>query len=586
MSKRLVGVVLGAIFATFLSWPALAVDDHYFSAAGNDANAPNCAIGTPCLTVAQANTESGTANPGDRFLFNRDDTFNDAALTPAASGSAGGGHIEFLDYGTGAKPIFGNTTINNAVIVGVGDDYIQIENLALTGGTDGTADGHILDVRSDNFIALNIDIDGTNQISTGGACIWLDEPTNVTIDGFTIVDCNFAGIGLIDGQGVSLNYLIKNGTIGCVGLGTSSDGIGSENDSGDDVTFEDIVIDMTGCAAGTEDAIDLKAGDNWVFTRITVIDEAVLIHEGAETGTQTSVVFNELITGESQAARHLVFIDDPIFVCNRCIFNSTDTTGNPAIETSSVAGDIPTLTFNASVFYAPVGSPTAEALLHVRGGAVVTITNSTFIGRNTNTLLGMIEVHADYVGAGITLKNNIFDSDATTTLIIDGNATVTWTLDNNLYWSLNGGTWIDDDGTTHNEAAVTSTFDTSGSITEDPLFVNTVVTSDLFLMLGPGSPGIGLGDAANLYAGATSDGDLFGYPFRNLTPNAGARAHRWRTKFPRFGIIMEINPIEPMEEEETVSIWPMSLECECETPEAVNDNWPLALECECVQAAR
>ena len=203
------------------------------------------------------------------------------------------------------------------------------------------------------------------------------------------------------------------------------------------------------------------------------------------------------------------------------------------------------------------------------------------------------------------MKNCVIESDNGIALHYDTSGTGTYVFDNN-HLERNGSVdFVEADGTTYDTASAWNSAESEASnniSTGPPLFASTTLpvwpssppgdpptlprSINSFYQPGPGSPLIGAG-----LGSVNQATDWAGVPYRAgaSTPNIGARAHKFRQKFPRFGINMEITPIEPEEDispEETVSIWPMFLECDCETPIAVNDNWPLALECECVQAAR
>lgn len=85
----------------FLWNSSFAQTSHYISLAGNDANPGTQSL--PWLTLTKVNTALLTANSGDKFLFNRGDTFY-GKIVFAKSGSVGN-QITLSSYGTGVKPV-------------------------------------------------------------------------------------------------------------------------------------------------------------------------------------------------------------------------------------------------------------------------------------------------------------------------------------------------------------------------------------------------------------------------------------------------------------------------------------------------
>ena len=90
----------------FISFVANATD-YYFSATGNDA-AAGTSSGTAWQTITKFNSVFSSRSAGDRFLFNRGDTFY-GAMVISRSGSAG--NVMFIGtYGSGSKPIINGLT--------------------------------------------------------------------------------------------------------------------------------------------------------------------------------------------------------------------------------------------------------------------------------------------------------------------------------------------------------------------------------------------------------------------------------------------------------------------------------------------
>ncbi len=590
MSKRLVGIVLGAIFAAFLSWPAQAVE--YFFETGQGGSA--CTTGDRCDSIADANGLSLSA--GDNLNFNCTDTFSDAILDLDDAGSDGS-PITVQAGGVdcpGTNPIFDGTSL--ARNWDVDTAWIACQSVDLKFNSPGGGQPAQLNIKTTgtDFVADDCNVTG-NGNAAGSTAIGAHANGNITFSNLTTTLCSSGCINL-QNAAVVTGTNITFGSYGLDGvLSNGGDALGSETNHTGSSTWTTLSFDDGGIDdPDQEECIDFKGSGTHTITDADIIacHFGVIVHDDAVLTISDSTLdismsgSNKMIQlnstsepGTGSAALH--------FLRTLIVSTNVESTGPVLQLGDTTSGQVTTFSMFASTVEISSGN-TSLNMFRIQEDVAIDMRNNTFISRNGNTLDRMLWVETGYGGTGVTLRNNIIDTNCTDCFNIETDVADPFTNDNNLYENGNAGDWLDINGTGHNESEVTSTFETNGA-TGDPLFSNIDETSDLYLMLTPASPGIGIGDAAFLYAGATSDGDLLGYPFRNLTPNAGARAHRWRTKFPRFGLNLEITPIELEEdepEEETAGIWPMFLECKCETPNAVNDNWPLALECECVQSAR
>lgn len=93
--RKLLGIV--ALFLCVNSFGA----DHYFALSGNDGNAGT--IGSPWRTITKFNSAFATSVPGDRWFFNRGDTFPGAMIINRSGAS--GNVITIGAYGTGVDPV-------------------------------------------------------------------------------------------------------------------------------------------------------------------------------------------------------------------------------------------------------------------------------------------------------------------------------------------------------------------------------------------------------------------------------------------------------------------------------------------------
>ncbi len=539
---------------------------------------------TAWATIAKVNEE--TFLPGDTIQLNRGDSFGDVRLNFANAGTSGN-PITLQAYGSGAKPILGSDALLRQWLVDTA--WIACKDIHIRDSSGSGADttAHVdIEATGDNFDADGCDITGSTAGAFGIKGYLVEGATGVTIRNLTVTDIAASGIVLTLGA----EAIITNISFGPVGKNAQGDMFITQGGAGfwtGTATLNDSTFDDGGASGGSqEQCMDTKGSGTLTINNTTWVaggcsNDAMLIQFDTVVIINDSRILGGLIQVGSAANAGAASL-----TLNRTIVIAT---GTPAaqrfIEVGAAGQEDATFTCNASTIVVASPSPSG-IVIRANEDSTVTLNNCTVLGRTGDTLTFVLEADGDCTGCSFIVKNSILDTDGNNVIVKAQTAAATLTFTRNLYESTSTGLWIDDDGTgnDHNEASVTSTFDTNGA-TGDPNFASETSTDDGYLMLGPASSGIGLGAAADLYNGSAST-DLLKYPFRNLTPNAGARAHRWRTKFPRFGINMEITPIEPLEEEETVSIWPLALECECETPGAVNDNWPLALECECVQAAR
>jgi hypothetical protein len=260
------------------------------------------------------------------------------------------------------------------------------------------------------------------------------------------------------------------------------------------------------------------------------------------------VTINDSLFDARNGVRPWIFIrDDVILTINRTRFIGANPGGASqyGLGLENQNGDNPIVELNASTLVLESGD-LADTLIRLDNtltGGSFTLDNCTLIMRNgAGDGVAMIDIEA--VGnIDIDIRNSILDGAGV--LLVRESAASTADLTgwgNNLWFGDVTPTVIFD---FDDETGVTTSAHVGGAgdfplvddTFGDPLFVSEVHTDDQYLMLGPGSPGIGLGDAASLPDGATTV-DLLKYPFRNLTPNAGARAHRFRTKFPRFSEVM------------------------------------------------
>ncbi len=682
MSKRLVRIVLGAIFAAFLSWPALATD--YFIKVGEGAG--TCLVGDPCSTIAHANALSLSA--GDTVSFNKGDTWNantDAILTPPDSGSSGS-PIIYQAYGSGANPIFSG----GEDILGVSGDW---SDAGSNRWTRTEADTPRLIV----FIASGVRTQGieeSSQANVGLVNEWFHTGTTLTVFSTEIPTDAFDE--LILGETAHVNQIIDVVTKSWLEFKDLDVRYSGEEQTirvrttSTNITFTDVelshtwddgyVIDTssnniifsgghihdigTFFSTGNEDnqgiGIDVTGSAHTVTvtdTEFSKISNAAMTMESTA-GTVGFTVSNVNVHGvrgsfiNAKVGTHIISdstgdlegdaghimntgskfgagpnirgigaagtltLNDNVFknfskglllggsssdtlataISNRNLY--MDTLFKSSGRVLGIDGGPSDLTSNADIFFQSQEGEIADASgivgAGLGGGTNITIINGTVIDLRA---AGAVAVQFDLALTNLTLKNLSVTSAAgialeyvtpSGTLAID-----TLHLERDLaaaFAKNTGGTTFSEsditDGTWNAVSGITGTHITGPHLLDSTTFVAGARVANTFMQPGPGSPLIGAG-----VTGVAPTVDWASIPFRAgaRTPNIGARAHRFRTKFPRFGIIMEITPIELEEDmppEEMVSIWPLALECECETPGAVNDDWPLVLECECNEVER
>ena len=531
MMRFIQGVLLAAFLVAF-SWPAHAANTDYFFETGQGAG--SCLVGDPCSTIAHANAL--TLDQGDTLNFNCNDTFGDVILNLDQSGVSGnpitvqaGGN----DTCTGSnKPQIGSTSLRRAWVVDT--NWISCDNVHVT-KSDGAADTDaLISVSGDDFAWKDCDLTGAAASTTGYIEGLRLRGDNFVVDGGTFTDTNNQTI-TVGGAGIANSGTIKNASILISGNSTAQggDGITLFETTGT-VTIDNNTFDDTGAAGDPDQNLDIKSGVVTVSNNTFISGDSgnFLVHDPSNDSTNTAnATFND--NNFSNTNGRWGHIDDQFgngvtVVFNRNNFHDAEGTNNAiniAIDTDAVGS----VTFEANTFLIESDAGLQE-MFEIHNSTAVTFNNNTLVMRNgAGSGLRLFHVRSTY-DSTLTLRNNVVAGDSVELIEEQASSTATFTFSDNL-WDGTVATAVlfdlNDEGELDSDD-IGSTSPVNNDTYGDPLFVNEDDTSDLHLMLGPASPGIGLG--SNAFEPAT---DLLGYPFRDLTPNAGARALRFRAIFRR-----------------------------------------------------
>lgn len=151
----------------------------FIASAGNDGN-DGKSPATAWATTGKVNAQ--TMLPGDAFFFNGGDTFTDATLTPAASGTAKN-PIFFNSYGTGQAQI----SLSASVACSITDlSYISVNNLILIGALGTTQSGVSVSITTTQS---NISLSGlvSSGFAANGILVSITGSGDLT--GLTILSC-------------------------------------------------------------------------------------------------------------------------------------------------------------------------------------------------------------------------------------------------------------------------------------------------------------------------------------------------------------------------------------------------------------
>ncbi|HEX9768451.1 MAG TPA: hypothetical protein VGA50_04670 [Kiloniellales bacterium] len=537
-------VTLTAAFLAAFSWPALATD--YYFETGQGAGV--CSEADPCSTIAQLNALD--LNAGDNVFFNCGDTFNDVDLTIAAGDAGAEGNPVTLTQGGPTACTGANDPIISRVVDGdfitISASYIIIDGLSMNSSEKAGIGSATIQINGTDLTDITLQNCTVAQDLAGGAggngTAVRADANAIGLSNFLIDNCiieDAFGVLLHVGEVVD-NFTITNSTI--------RTNVGGPNPAGaNDVVqldtansiWTDVTVDGTNRTNGGFN-IDILHNGTHVFTRLTnrISGSNALMHVAGNdiAAPEMNVTIDDSFFENTGRGQGWMFVrDDVTLTVDRTRYVGHDAAFG--IRIGNRNGDNPTVFFNASTCELEAGdagdncfefSPAADPLT----GGRLAIANSTLTVRNGAAAVAAIEIGATTGVPDLDIVNTI--SDGAGVLLVSEDAASTVDLggwSDNLWFGDAAPTAIfalDDQGNLDaDDVGVTAPLanDTFG----DPLFASEDETSPLYLRLLIGSPGIAMGDPANLYDGATST-DLLGIPFNSARPNAGARAHGIRQR--------------------------------------------------------
>lgn len=525
--------LFGGLLAAFLfASPAFAADYYFELGTGGGA----CSEADPCATIADLNAL--TLNANDNVYFDCGDTFDDAALTADQSGTDGN-VITYTQGGpttcTGNNdPIIGNLTDAQDGVIVTGS-FVTFDSLEFHAFADNAQAHGAVSILGGGDITFQ---NGRSEV-TEGTTTELSNNVYISEDTATITTVTFDN-WIFFNTPRRLVY-VKDDVDGPVNINdslfdydTTPNGLVGQYDTismqGLSSAIDNCTFDLTAFDANQDFSIDYVNGvGTHTLSNSTFYSSpgGAQLHVAGQDGATLTVTVTDTLfdivaaTGE----QWMLLRDDAEFTCTRCIWVDADNATRGGIEMREDATAIgPNGTFNANVFIVGTGFA-AEGPFEVRDSSTAIIRNSTFIS-HTNASRDYVISADGAADDAITLENSLIWGDGHPLFVEDAGSTVAFTFDSNLWWRDDQTTaWLtlQTEGTL-DQGDVGTTAPVDDDAQGDVQFASEDETSGIFAMLLPGSPGIGAGNSANLYA--TPATDIHGARFNGATPNAGAASQR------------------------------------------------------------
>jgi hypothetical protein len=494
------------LFFLLIAFPAVGQTTYYFSTSGNDSN-NGTSSSSPKKSLSALQGLLSTAQPGDKFLLKRGDTWTTRAgkygLFLNGVNGTSDNYIVIDSYGTaGNKPKFNFSGTNESIMVGgysasdptgAHSSYIKIEDLWLTTtASPGNRPKSGIGVRSyggDHIIFDSCIVDNLKQGIT------IQEPPHSYF--ITIQNCEIRNNYAIDpetGHSMGMYANISNLKVrNCIW-----DGNGRVNAGHD----HNIYLENTNALVENNEFLNCPDGGSLVFANgINNIARGNLFSGN-----------NVALTLVARVNTVMNYLDSTIIEKNiftNCIgFGRIIDINHNAVTTGNADG-IKNLIIRNNVFYNnPYGRAiTFESTSLVTGGWTaenIFLLNNTFYNTGgQSTIEFMYDSQITY--KNLKIKNNIFYNNAysTSVFIVISNAGILSNLElnYNLYYTTVGAdTKVN--GTTRTLAQFKSAFPTQeqNGISANPSFIN---PSNFDFHLNDNSPAINRG--ANLSSQVNDD---------------------------------------------------------------------------------